>query len=480
MSAASRKANLRKPQNLALAKVLNRCYIRFVNHWDQFLRVNLTWAALACCLGNPLGARADSLSWRQNENKVAAEISSWDLPKVLETIAEATGWQIFLEPDTQKRVSTKFKDRPPGEALRLLLGDLSFALLPQSNAPAKLFVFRTTLQEATKLIRPPENTKPIPNELIVTLKPGAKIDELAKKLGAKVIGRAEGLHAYRLAFDNADSAQAAREQLKTNSDVESIDSNFQVQRPEPLEPLSYSSPSSALNLKARTTGGTPIVGLIDTAIQKQGGNSDAFLLPSLSVAGDFKPSDATPTHGTSMFETILRGISLNDKESGVKILPVDVYGNNAMTSTFEVASGIYQAINAGASTINLSLGSSGDSDFLHSVIKSGVAQHILFFAAAGNEPTTAPSYPAAYPEVMAVTAGTRDGSIASYANRGDFVDLAAPGTGTVLFNGQTWLIMGTSASTAYVSGLAAAMTDGTKMTPDQVNAALQKLLPVKR
>src|SRR5256885_9296322 len=83
-----------------------------------------------------------------------------------------------------------------------------------------------------------------------------------------------------------------------------------------------------------------------------------------------------------------------------------------------------------------------------SIIKSGAAQGVLFFAAAGNEPTTAPSYPAAYPEVVAVTAGTRDGAIASYANRGDFVDLAAPGTSLVFFNGTSWMVTGTSTSTA--------------------------------
>src|SRR5205814_334560 len=129
---------------------------------------------------------------------------------------------------------------------------------------------------------------------------------------------------------------------------------------------------------------------------------------------------------------------------------------------------------------NLSLGSSGDSPFLHDVIKSGAAQGVLFFAAAGNEPTTELSYPAAYPEVTAVTAGTRDGSIASYANRGSFVDLATPGTGMVLFKGESWLVVGTSASTAYASGMAAGMVDGNKMTAEQVTAALQKLFPVKR
>lgn len=444
----------------------------------------LGWGIVICLLLGRAGMAADSLTWRQQENKVAAEISSWDLPKLLENIAAATGWQIYVEPGTQRRISTKFKDRPPGEALPLLLGDLSFALLPQSNAPPKLFVFRTALHEATQLVHAPEKAastaKPIPNELIVTMKPGMKADELAKKLGAKIIGRAEGLNTYRFSFDSADAAQAAREELKGNSDVASIDSNFQVMRPEPSDALTYSSGAPPFNLKARNTSGAPIVGLIDSVIQPQGGGMDAFLLPGISVTGAAKPDEASPTHGTSMFETILRGISLNDKESGVKILPVDVYGNNPMTTTFDVANGIYQAINAGANPINLSLGSSGDSEFLHNVIKSGAAQHVLFFAAAGNEPNTAPSYPAAYPEVIAVTAGTKDGSIASYANRGDFVDLAAPGNGIIVFNGQSWMISGTSASTAYASGLAAGMVDGNKLKPEQVPAALQKLLPVKR
>jgi len=181
-----------------------------------------------------------------------------------------------------------------------------------------------------------------------------------------------------------------------------------------------------------------------------------------------------------MLETILRGLSASDKESGVKILPVDVYGNSPTTTTFDVANGIYQAINAGATVINLSLGSAGDSEFLHNVIKAGAAQNVLFFGAAGNEPTTAPNYPAAYPEVIAVTAGTRDGSIASYANRGDFVDLTAPGTSMISFNGTSWLVTGTSASAALASGLASALEDIRKLKPEEILPALQKILATKK
>src|SRR6266403_2822426 len=175
-------------------------------------------------------AAADSLNWRTNQNRVTADIQYRPLGRLLEQITAATGWKVFVEPGTTHDVSAKFKDLPPGEALRLLLGDLNFALVPETNASPKLFVFRTAQRNATQLVRAPESEtkkgKIIPNELIVRLKPGAKIDELARLLGAKVIGRMSDLNAYRLQFDNADAAAAARDQLSSNPDVASVDNNY--------------------------------------------------------------------------------------------------------------------------------------------------------------------------------------------------------------------------------------------------------------
>src|SRR5207244_1897234 len=139
----------------------------------------------------------DALTWRTNQNRVSADIKAGDLSELLEQIATATGWKVFVEPDTSHTISAKFKNLPPGEALRLLLGDLNFALIPETNASPKLFVFRTSQGNATQLVHAPKSGngrgKIIPNELIVTLKPGAKIEELAKLLGAKVTGRIAGL-----------------------------------------------------------------------------------------------------------------------------------------------------------------------------------------------------------------------------------------------------------------------------------------------
>ncbi len=53
---------------------------------------------------------------------------------------------------------------------------------------------------------------------------------------------------------------------------------------------------------------------------------------------------------------------------------------------------------------------------------------VVFVAAAGNEgPTAEPSYPAAYPQVIAVTAVTKDLLNYRYANRGPHIDVSAPG-----------------------------------------------------
>ena len=52
-----------------------------------------------------------------------------------------------------------------------------------------------------------------------------------------------------------------------------------------------------------------------------------------------------------------------------------------------------QAVNGGANPINLSLGSEGDSPFLHSVIQDASSKDIVFIGAAGNTPVTTPFYP---------------------------------------------------------------------------------------
>ena len=447
------------------------------------------WSVLALVLFiTPLVAQADSFKWDAKNEKLSVEVENWPLNLLLETINTTIGWEVFLEPGTNFTATAKFQNLPPGEGLRSLLGGLSYALVPQTNGPARLYVFHTTMKAATQRIGiskiakiRPDGAKPIPNELIVTLNKSCdSIEKVASAVGAKVIGRVDSLNTYRLKFGSPEATQAALALLNAHECVASVDFNYELPKPKEME---SAGSGASLPLEAKPIGadGVVTVGLVDT-----GGDPNAycglsgFMLPMISVVNTSPTASSSPGHGLSMAYTVVRGLSSVQGSSAgmaVRIQPVDVYGANATTTTFDVANGIYRAVNSGANPINLSLGTTGDSTFLQRVIQDAAAQGVVFFAAAGNEPVTTPTYPAAYPQVVAVTAGDRQGHIASYANYGSFVDAMAPGASMVCYNDQSWVVQGTSAATAFATGLAAgAVAQG--LAANQAVTLVTNALPV--
>jgi thermitase len=111
------------------------------------------------------------------------------------------------------------------------------------------------------------------------------------------------------------------------------------------------------------------------------------------------------------------------------------------------------------------------------MVQQAVGDGILIFAAAGNQPVSTPTYPAADAGVMAVTA-TQNGQIASYANYGSFVDLAAPGTSIVYLGSQPWLVQGTSVSSATMTGIATGTKTATGQSWMQIENSLKRNFPV--
>jgi hypothetical protein len=424
---------------------------------------------LALVLSSARAGAADAFTWNTNQNRVTASIRSTPVLRVLEAVSQFTGWRVYLEENTTYNVSTTFKDLPPGDALRMLLGNLSFAIVPQSNAPSRLYVFRTSMGNATQLVKPGDlnsktnSAKIISNELIVRLKPSANIDELARLLGAKVVGKIDGQNIYRLQFADEAATDAARQQLATNSDVLEVDSNYSIDSPPSAQKLSsVGTPPVSLKLNPPANdSGRLLVGLVDTAVQPVGSDIDSFLAKTISVAGTANPDPNFPTHGTSMFENMLRAASSVETggTASFQVIAVDVYGPNSTTSTFDVAKGITAAINAGATIINLSLGSPGESPLLHQLIQDAAAKGIQIYAAAGNNASADPFYPAAYPEVTSVTAGTSPGHLAPYANYGSYVSLMAPGSSITYIGSSAYLVSGTSSATAFITGLTAGVAD---------------------
>lgn len=436
---------------------------------------------LAAFCFNAFAAETNSIVWRRAADRVDADVHGLSLSNLLQQITAETGWRVYVEPGTTHSASTKFRNLPTGDALRMLFGELNFALVPQTNAAPHLYVFTTKMENATLLVRVPGTVraKHAPNELLVKLKPGVNPDALAKLYGAKVVGRLDKLGIYRLQFADAASADAALNQLQNNTDVSDADYNYYFDPPPSAQALASASlPPVNLQLNPPGSSGKVIVGLVDTPVQSLDGSLNQFLLKAISVAGDASPGSSDITHGTAMAETILRAMGIAGQgATSAQILPVDVYGSSATTTTWNVALGIQAAVNGGATVLNLSLGSSGDSSILDGMVQQAIGDGILIFAAAGNQPVATPTYPAALPGVMAVTA-TQNGQLAPYADYGSFVDLAATGNSVVYLNNQPWLVQGTSVSTAYMTGMAAGAKTATGQTWTQIANSLKQNFPV--
>jgi thermitase len=451
----------------------------------MFKRIAICLVLAAACLGASAAA-TNYLAWHRNTDRVDADLRGEPLLPLLEQIARQAGWHVFIEPDTAHSTSVKFKDLPSGDALKRLLGDLNFALVPQTNAVPRLYVFRTAQKNATQPVLAREApARHVTNELLVKIKPGADIDALAKSLGAKITGRNDKLGLYRLLFDNAEAAAAALARLKNNSDVQAVDYNYYFDppiAPQRVENAPVGPVSLALDPVATDDACNAIVGLIDTRVQSLGSQLDTFLLKNLSVAGDAGADTSNLTHGTAMAQTILRAVAqAAGGSSSVRVVAVDVYGADATTTSWNVALGIKAAVDNGANIINLSLAGASDSTILDSVIQQAIAAGIPVYAAAGNQPVTTPTYPAAASGVISVTALQTTGQIAAYANYGSWVDLALPGASVVYLGGQAYVVQGTSPATAYATGMAAG-TKGVNCVPwAQIQSAMQQkfAVPVK-
>jgi hypothetical protein len=183
-------------------------------------------------------------------------------------------------------------------------------------------------------------------------------------------------------------------------------------------------------------------------------------------------------HGTAIAGLIAAHGKLMGAAPGAHILAIRAFdgtGVKAEGTTFNILKGLDWAAANGARIINMSFAGPPDSA-VHRSLEAAHKKGIVLIAAVGNTgPKSPPLYPAADPNVIAVTATDADDKLLPQANRGRHIAIAAPGAQILVAipDGGYEVSSGTSYSAAEVSGIAALMLERRgDLTPDKVRDIL--------
>jgi subtilisin family serine protease len=195
------------------------------------------------------------------------------------------------------------------------------------------------------------------------------------------------------------------------------------------QPLAGLAPRELLPPPTDLSGLTLRIGIIDSSIDRR---HNAFANASITTQR-FVDNDSPPNaHGTAIASII----ASNDPQAlglapSAQIYAAEVFDHNEQQGEFASTVSLIKALSwlmtQDVSVINISL--AGPSNRLLETALTRVREKgVLAIAAAGNGgPMAQPMYPAAYPEVVAVTATDDRGRAFRLANRGEYVDIAAPG-----------------------------------------------------
>jgi thermitase len=230
-----------------------------------------------------------------------------------------------------------------------------------------------------------------------------------------------------------------------------------------------------------TTGNRSIlVAVIDTGIDY----NHPDLAANYNASGyNWVNNDADPMddngHGTHVAGII--AAVLNNSLGIAGVAQVQIMAEKALNATgfgtdVECAEAIINATDWGAKILSCSWGGDEGSQLLHDAIQYAYGQGALIVAAAGNTASTAKTYPAAYTEVIGVTATDQYDQLASFSSYGDWVELAAPGVQilSTYLNDSYVYLSGTSMACPYVSGVAALIwSQFPNATRDWVRAQLR-------
>ena len=206
------------------------------------------------------------------------------------------------------------------------------------------------------------------------------------------------------------------------------------------------------------------IGIIDTSFDLAHPAFASHKFSNGNFLGDGTTS-ARDWHGTAVL-----GLLAGDSRGGTPgLVPdADFYlasafrtdaEGNASADTIGVLNALSWLEALDVKLINMSFSGPHD-ELIEKAINVMSANGVIFVAAAGNRgPHAPPSYPAAYSDVIAVTAVGRSLQGYRHANSGDYVDAAAPGVEvwTALPNAKEGFRTGTSFAAPFFTGIVATL-----------------------
>jgi subtilisin family serine protease len=292
-----------------------------------------------------------------------------------------------------------------------------------------------------------------------------------------------GTTMYRWRIPDRRSVAAVVRTLESDSVVASAQPNylFTLQQNETNaasegDPAQYELAKLRLpQAHALAKGENVLVAVIDSAVDA----SHPELAGAVAQSFDATETPMTPhKHGTAIAGLIAAHGKLMGAAPGARILAIRAFepaGASADGNTFNILKSLDWAVANGARVINMSFAGPAD-PAIHRSLEAAHKKGVVLVAAAGNAgPKSPPLYPAADPNVIAVSATDADDKLFEPSNRGRHIAVAAPGAQILVAipEGGYEVSSGTSYSAAEVSGIVALMLERKgDLTPDKVRGIL--------
>ncbi len=213
-----------------------------------------------------------------------------------------------------------------------------------------------------------------------------------------------------------------------------------------------------------STGRGARIAIIDTGIDASHPDFAGATFESFDALGGAKSEPGT--HGTAVAGIIgaqgtMRGVAPAATLMSIRAFPSDKSKEPQMTTSFVLLKALDWSLAHSARVVNLSLAGPRD-PLMEKAIAAAIAKGVILVAAAGNNGDKAPpAYPAAYTDVIAVTAIDARDQLYTRANHGSYIAVAAPGVDILAptrGKGHN-LHSGTSFAAAHVSAIVALLLE---------------------